>query len=249
MVERCADCGFDLAAGMVEVVPTAHYMIGGVLFNGDCSTSLPGLFAAGEDTGGVHGANRLGGNGVANSTVFGAIAGDTMAAWVRADGACREPDEDALQEAIRVAERPFNQKTGDVEGIREALLECMWEDVGIVRDAEGLTRAEQRLNELEGQLSAIGMASQERAFNLTWHDWLNLSNLILVSKSIRAAAIQREESRGARFRQDFPQRGSLEDSSYVTVRLNGTSELGKFQLDERPVRFSRVKPGQTLITQ
>src|SRR5687767_6116621 len=249
MVERCADCGFDLAAGLVEVVPTAHYMMGGVLFNGDCSTSLPGLFAAGEDTGGVHGANRLGGNGVANSTVFGAIAGDTMAAWVRADGACREPDEDALQEAIRVAERPFNQKPGDVEEIREALLECMWEDVGIVRDAAGLTRAEQRLNELEGQLSAIGMASQERAFNLTWHDWLNLSNLILVSKSIRAAAVQREESRGAHFRQDFPQRGSLEDSSYVTVRLNGTSELGKFQLNERPVRFSRVKPGQTLITQ
>ena len=87
--ERCADCGFDLAGGVVEVVPTAHYMMGGVLFNGDCSTSLRGLFAAGEDTGGVHGANRLGGNGVANSTVFGAIAGDAMAAWVRGEGKWR----------------------------------------------------------------------------------------------------------------------------------------------------------------
>ncbi len=104
MVERCADCGFDLAGGMVEVVPTAHYMMGGVLFHGDCSTSLPGLFAAGEDTGGVHGANRLGGNGVANSTVFGGIAGDAMAAWVRAEGAWRAPDEAALQEAIAIAE-------------------------------------------------------------------------------------------------------------------------------------------------
>src|SRR5262249_5316502 len=75
MVERCADCGFDLAAGRVEVIPPAHYMMGGVRFAPDCATAMPRLYAAGEDTGGVHGANRLGGNGVANSTVFGGIAG------------------------------------------------------------------------------------------------------------------------------------------------------------------------------
>src|SRR5437588_3824398 len=80
MVERCADCGFDLAAGRVEVIPTAHYMMGGVAFAPDCTTERRGLFVAGEDSGGVHGANRLGGNGVANSTVFGAIAGDSIAA-------------------------------------------------------------------------------------------------------------------------------------------------------------------------
>ena len=228
---------------MVEVVPTAHYMMGGVLFNGDCSTSLAGLFAAGEDTGGVHGANRLGGNGVANSTVFGGIAGDAMAAWVRAEGAWRAPDEAALQQAIAIAEKPFNQKPGNVEEIREALLECMWEDVGIVRDGEGLTRAARRLSQLDDQLNLIGMASNERAFNLTWHDWLNLSNLILVSRSIQSAAAKRAESRGAHFRQDFPQLGSLEESSYVTVGFDGG-----FQLGEQPVRFTRVRPGQTLVT-
>src|SRR3954466_9562142 len=90
MVERCADCGFDLAGGRVEVVPTAHYMMGGVEFSPDGRTTLDALFAAGEDTGGVHGANRLGGNGVANSTVFGAIEGDAMAAWVR-DAGFRDP--------------------------------------------------------------------------------------------------------------------------------------------------------------
>ncbi len=246
MVERCADCGFDLAGGMVEVVPTAHYMMGGVLFNGDCQTSLRGLFAAGEDTGGVHGANRLGGNGVANSTVFGGIAGDAMAAWVRAEGAWRAPDETALQQAIAFAEKPFNEKPGDVEEIREALLECMWEDVGILRDAAGLARAARRLRELDEQLSKIGMASQERAFNLTWHDWLNLSNLILISRSIQAAATWRTESRGAHFRADFPQRGPLEQSSYVTVRWEG-DQPGEFQLGEQPVRFSRVRPGETLL--
>ena len=78
MVDRCRDCGFDLAGGLVEVVPTAHYFMGGVVCEVDTSTERFGLFVAGEDASGMHGANRLGGNGVANSTVFGGIAGDVM---------------------------------------------------------------------------------------------------------------------------------------------------------------------------
>ena len=92
MVERCADCGFDLAGGRVEVVPTAHYMMGGVEFDLQCRTAMPGLYTAGEDTGGVHGANRLGGNGVANSTVFGGIAGDEVGAYVTQCGDAPPPD-------------------------------------------------------------------------------------------------------------------------------------------------------------
>src|SRR5262245_24663511 len=99
MVERCADCGFDLAGGQVEVVPTAHYMMGGVTFAPNCMTAMPRLFAAGEDTGGVHGANRLGGNGVANSTVFGGIAGDAMAMALRKVEALADPDPTALTQA------------------------------------------------------------------------------------------------------------------------------------------------------
>src|SRR5438874_13038170 len=108
MVERCADCGFDLAGGLVEVVPTAHYMMGGVVFAPDCTTALSGLFVAGEDSGGVHGANRLGGNGVANSTVFGAVAGDAMARWLGsglgADVHFADPDEERLESAIQYCE-------------------------------------------------------------------------------------------------------------------------------------------------
>ena len=104
----------------------------------------------------------------------------------------------------------------------------------------GLTRAARRLNELDDQLDKIGMASEERAFNLTWHDWLNLSNLILVSQSIQSAAAKREESRGAHFRQDFPQRGSLEESSYVTVRLRRTS----FNSASNPCAFLASRPAK-----
>ncbi len=101
MVDRCRDVGFDLVKGLVEVVPTAHYMMGGVVFEPDCRTELAGLFAAGEDTGGVHGANRLGGNGVANSTVFGGIAGDAMADWVPSEGVLAEPDPAAVDRRAR----------------------------------------------------------------------------------------------------------------------------------------------------
>src|ERR671939_590336 len=109
MVERCADCGFDLAGGLVEVVPTAHYMMGGVVFSPDCTSEVEGLFIAGEDSGGVHGANRLGGNGVANSTVFGGIAGDTMAQWLQANRPLREPDRSAIDAAVAACRAPLGK--------------------------------------------------------------------------------------------------------------------------------------------
>src|SRR4051794_1222723 len=135
MVERCADCGFDLAGGRVEVVPTAHYMMGGVEFAPDCTTEWRGLFVAGEDSGGVHGANRLGGNGVANSTVFGGIAGDAIASWLQHAGAWHEPDATMLDAAVARAEAPLRDAGGDpeaLEKIRERLYASMWDDAGIM---------------------------------------------------------------------------------------------------------------------
>ena len=243
MVERCEDCGFDLAGGLVEVVPTAHYMMGGVVFRPDCTTALPGLFAAGEDTGGVHGANRLGGNGVANSTVFGGIAGDSMAAWLRRHPEQRVADEAAIRDSIARHEAPFAKPAGDLEPIREALFDCMWEDVGVLRDADGLRRALARLEALDGRLQQVGVADDDRAFNLTWHDWLNLNSLIAVSRVIATAALAREDSRGAHFREDFPQTDDLASSSYIVVRQGADGVA----LTREPVRFTRVAPGQTLL--
>ena len=243
MVERCADCGFDLAGGLVEVVPTAHYMMGGVVFRADCSTALPGLFAAGEDTGGVHGANRLGGNGVANSTVFGGIAGDTMAAWVQRNGRLRDPDGDALVAAAATHLLPFAQPAGSVDALREALFDCMWEDVGILRTAAGLERALVTLDALEARLARTGVAGDDRAFNLSWHDWLNLKNLIAVSRVIATSALAREDSRGAHFREDHPETGSLPSSTYIVI----TQQSSELTVRRAPVQFTRVQPGQTIL--
>jgi fumarate reductase flavoprotein subunit len=244
MVERCADCGFDLVGGLADVVPTAHYMMGGVVFKTDCTTDLHGLFVAGEDSGGVHGANRLGGNGVANSTVFGGIAGDVMPGWVKANGEFRAPDQDAIAAAVARCQAPLSRKGGDMNAIREQLYNVMWEDVGIVRDAESLVRAEGQLDELDARLDAIGIDGSNLAFNLTWHDWLNLKNLVMVSKSIRFAAMAREDSRGAHFRADHPDVRDLENSRYTCVGWQG----GRFNIETRQVKFTRVKPGESLLT-
>jgi len=243
MVTRCADCGFDLAGGRVEVVPTAHYMMGGVEFEIDCTTAMLGLFAAGEDCGGVHGANRLGGNGVANSTVFGGIAGEEMAAYVARAGALKDPDTAAVEAGIARAERPYALIPGDLGALREKLWSLMWDEVGILRTDAGLRRGLAGLDALEEELGATGLADGDRAFNLTWHDWLNLESQIAISRVIATAALAREDSRGAHFREDFAQTGDLDGTTYTRV----TAEGDRVALDMVPVDFSIVKPGESLI--
>lgn len=243
MVDRCRDCGFDLSGGLVEVVPTAHYLMGGIVCAADTSTAIPGLFVAGEDAGGVHGANRLGGNGVANSTVFGGIAGDVMPAWIAAHPEFHVPDEAALRDELERATLPFRRPPGDVNALREALLDAMWEDVGVVRDAVGLARGLARIEALESELLATGVADTDRAFNLTWQDWLNLRSLVETSRVIALAAAQRQNSRGAHFRTDFPAPGDLATSRYTEAQQID----GKTTINERPVLFTRIQPGQSLL--
>ena len=244
MVERCADSGFDLAGGLVEVVPTAHYMMGGVVFHADTSTDLPGLFAAGEDTGGVHGANRLGGNGVANSTVFGGIAGDTMAHYV-SNREFLEPNQESIEQSIAMHRKPLTQAQGDIEFIRDELADCMWDQVGILRNQNDLVAARERLDRLDAMLQTMGVGDTNPAFNLTWQDWLNLRNLLLVSKTVVEAALVRENSRGAHYREDYPEEGDLETSYYTAVQMNGD----QLRIDKKPVIFSMVKPGETILVE
>jgi fumarate reductase flavoprotein subunit len=243
MVERCADCGFDLAGGLVEVVPTAHYFMGGVVCKVDTSTELPGLFVAGEDASGMHGANRLGGNGVANSTVFGGIAGDTIPPWIRANAGHRAADENLIEAEVARAMHAFTYKPGDVNRLRESLLDTMWEDVGVIRDRAGLDRGLAALDGIEAELLATGVSDGDRRFNLTWQDWLNLRSLIETSRVIALAGRARENSRGAHFRADFPDPGELATSTFTVAR----QRAGKIEVAEEPVRFTIVRPGETLI--
>jgi len=243
MVDRCRDCGFDLAGGLVEVVPTAHYFMGGVVCRADTATEWPGLFVAGEDASGMHGANRLGGNGVANSTVFGGIAGDTMPAWIAANPDRREPDEGVLAAEVARALHPFTRPAGDVNALRERLLDLMWDEVGVVRDEAGLERGLRGLEALEDELLATGVPDGDRAFNLTWHDWLNLRSLVETSRVIALAARQRRNSRGAHYRSDHPDPGDLATSTFTVARQVD----GRLAIADEPVLFTHVRPGESLL--
>src|SRR5213079_2175435 len=142
MRDRCLRIGYDLARERVEVCPTAHFNMGGVRIDRNGFTNLEGLFAAGEDAGGVHGANRLGGNGVAESTVYGARVGEFVAGWVKSR-AMDEPRRDQIAAAQATTERFLgaNSSENNPFVLRDGLGKLMWEKAGIVRDGAKLTAA------------------------------------------------------------------------------------------------------------
>ncbi|WP_299770836.1 FAD-binding protein [uncultured Tateyamaria sp.] len=242
MVKRCADSGFDLAAGKVEVVPTAHYFMGGVVVDVDTRTAMEGLYVAGEDAGGAHGSNRLGGNGVANSTVYGGIAGDTMGRDV-AQMTLRDPDEDVLAAEFERTIHPLTRKPDLILPLRKQLQDLMWEEVGVMRTEAGMKRGLDGIAQVSDALMDAGVDASNLAFNLTWHDWLNLRSLCDISEVITKAGIARENSRGAHYREDFPEDGGLENSDFTVATQDGEG----VKVTREPVKFTIVRPGETIL--
>ena len=259
MVKRCADCGFDLAGGRVEVVPTAHYMMGGIEFDKRTATAVPGLFVAGEDAGGVHGANRLGGNGVANSTVYGGISGDEMAAEVSPFVNNRTPHRDldmnVVEQGITRVEKPFSAASnavsaskshGNIAELRDKLGDVMWEKIGILRNDQGIKEGIAAVESIASELTTHAVSDSDRRFNLSWHDWLNLQSLTDISRVIGEASLARCDSRGAHFREDFPDTGSLDETTFTRISWK-CKEAELPQTEMVPVSFDIVRPGESLL--
>jgi succinate dehydrogenase/fumarate reductase flavoprotein subunit len=241
MLERCLDFGFDLRLAPVEVSPTAHFHMGGVTIDPTChARGLSGLLIAGEDAGGTHGANRLGGNGVAESTVFGAIAGETAAREV---ASADQPP--AALEAARVSEiqaRALAPLLGngaeDAFELRDQLENTMWERVGLVRDGPGLQAALCTIAELKDRATRVCVPNSRR-LNLAWTAALDVQNLLEVAELTARSAELRQESRGAHFRADFP---VADDARWlVNIQLRRASH-GSVESWETPVRFTRMMP-------
>jgi fumarate reductase flavoprotein subunit len=236
MVHRCRDFGRDLAREPVEVGPTAHFMMGGIVVDQTCRTDAEGLFAAGEDTGGVHGANRLGGNGVAESTVFGGIAGDVMAEWVVGRPLPQIPDALAAAAATATA-APLELSEGEsLYSLQARLRQLMWEHVGLIRTGEGLRQALGEIEDVGQRLGAVAVRGGG-AYNLAWQDWLNLQNQTTVAWLIARSALERTESRGSHYRRDFP-----EPAAEAVAVLAGYIDGAGPKVWTEPVRYTRLKP-------
>lgn len=243
MYKRCLSVGYDMAKDLIQVTPTAHFQMGGVGIDSGCRTSIAGLFASGEDAGGVHGANRLGGNGVAESMVFGAVAGDTLAQYVRGTDLKAADPQSIREHAQRLNPR---EGRGNAFALRAELGSIAWEHLGIIRSEQSLRAAAEALERLS-EATATLPVPRERGGSAALQERMNLENLLSVARLIRASASLRKESRGSHYREDFP---DLSDDYLVNfyLRRDGDDALAS---ESRPVRFTRRTPdqlkGETLI--
>jgi succinate dehydrogenase / fumarate reductase flavoprotein subunit len=224
----------DITKEPMEVGPTTHYMMGGVRVDGDSQMStVPGLFAAGEVAAGLHGANRLGGNSLSDLLVFGKRAGEFAADFARHNGAAAV-DQTQIETVTKTALEPFDRgPTGENPyQIQYDLQEAMQDLVGIVRTEGEMTRALEVLAQLRTRAAKAGIAGN-RQYNNGWHTAMDLDNMLLVSEAVTRAALLRKESRGAQFRDDFPDKDP-EWGKYNIAVLRGDD--GAMRVEKRPLQ-------------
>jgi len=235
MAERCTQFGYDLARGMVPISPTAHFFMGGAVIDKDCHTGLEKLFVAGEDAGGVHGANRLGGNGICESCVYGRQAGKSLARYL-SKPENRTIKESALGMAKDVQARlvaPLSRTGGRSPlEIKRDLQEVNWLKVGIVRNKTDLEAAMSDFSSLRDDMCKAGISGSQ-TYNMVYGTYLDTLNLIDVSVMAAASALERDETRGAHTRSDFPEQRDDYGLFNIFMRrgANGLPEIEKHAVE------------------
>jgi succinate dehydrogenase / fumarate reductase flavoprotein subunit len=240
---RLAD--IDITQQPMEVGPTTHYMMGGVRVDGDTQMStVDGLFAAGECAAGVHGANRLGGNSLSDLVVFGKRAGEHAASFAR-DVDWQDPHEDQIEEAARAALVPFERGNNtDAESsykVQHDLQELMQERVGIVRKEAEMARALDEMARLR-ERAVLVQVEGHRQYNPDWHNALDLRHLLTVAEAITRAGLARPESRGAHFREDFPNKDDACGKTQIAIRKgeDGTMRVSRVSLPDIPAELTQI---------
>jgi succinate dehydrogenase / fumarate reductase flavoprotein subunit len=206
----------DITTDPMEVGPTLHYFMGGIRVDSETQqTAVPGLFACGECSGGMHGANRLGGNSLSDLLVFGALAGRGADEYIKSLGEHPSPPDEAVAEGMRRATDILNREEGSNPYlVHEELQGIMNDGVNIVRDKEGLEDAIEKLGALQADVERVKAAGSSQ-YNPGWHEAISLNSLMITAESVARAALVREESRGAHTRTDFP--GEQDDWQKVRV--------------------------------
>ncbi|HEY5103498.1 MAG TPA: fumarate reductase/succinate dehydrogenase flavoprotein subunit [Acidimicrobiales bacterium] len=217
--------GVDITREAMEIGPTCHYIMGGVQVDADSQqTVVPGLFAAGEVGGGMHGANRLGGNSLSDLVVFGRRAGIGAAEYIEAGSFATTMDQKAVEAAIKEALEPFERSEGENPyDVQHDLQEMMQVNVGIIRNAEELDAATKKLDEFTERVKHIAVKGG-RAYNPGWNLATDLPAMISLSKAVTRGAILRKESRGGHTREDFP----LPDAELGKVNFAQSTDGGNW---------------------
>jgi succinate dehydrogenase / fumarate reductase flavoprotein subunit len=233
----------DITKEAMEVGPTTHYVMGGVRVDADTQmSSVPGLFAAGECAAGINGANRLGGNSLSDLLVFGKRAGEFAAKHARSGGGGAIQAQQ-VEAAARTALEPFDrgaQGEGPYQ-VQYALQEMMQDLVGIVRSEAEMQRALAGLEALRDRARRVGVGGH-REYNPGWHAALDLPNLLLVSEAVTRAAIERRESRGGHFREDYPEKDAAFGKVNIVLRKgrDGRMELTRAPIPEMPGELKEI---------
>ena len=236
MLERCLMIGRDLRREPIEVCPTSHFHMGGVRIDRDCRSEFPGLLVCGEDSGGVHGANRLGGNGVADSTVYGRRAGLCAANTV---GARRMTKVDPSS-VIAGALAPWDRSDGEQpQRLHTEFRALMMRDVGVVRDAASLRVAIAALDSMQERVSRV-VVKGSRRYNLTWNAALDVRNAVTVGQMVARSALLREESRGAHYRSDFPAEDPAWTCNITVRREREEMRFAREDVVREPARAAQV---------
>ncbi len=224
--------GVDITKEPMEVGPTTHYVMGGVKVDGDTQMSrVPGLFAAGEVGAGLHGANRLGGNSLSDLIVFGKRAGEHAAKFAKENAGSTIPDE-AVEGAINDVLAPFDgSRTENPYEVQHDLQDMMQANVGIVRNEADMAKAIDGIAQLRGR-AAKAMATGNREYNPSWHTVMDLNNLLCVSEAVARCGIDRRESRGAHFREDYPAKDEAHAGHNTIV---SKAEDGSMALRREPI--------------
>src|SRR5947199_7254148 len=232
----------DITEQPMEVGPTTHYIMGGVRVDPDTQMSrLPGLFAAGECAAGINGANRLGGNSLSDLLVFGKRAGEFAATFAR-DNPHGQINTDEIDTVAREALAPFERSNGENPySIQKDLQESMQNLVGIVRTEAEMREALERIDELKGRAKQAAVTGN-REYNPGWHTALDLKNLLTVSEAITRAALERKESRGAQFREDYPDKDERfgKVNTIVSKSADGSMQVHLEPLPEMPDYLKQV---------
>ena len=234
----------DITEEPMEIGPTTHYVMGGIRVDADSQEStVPGLFACGECAAGINGANRLGGNSLSDLIVFGKRAGEYAAQYAKKN-ASGNIDQNQVKAAIKEALLPFERFDGNAEGpfqVQYALQETMQDLVGIVRTESEMKTALEKIAELRNRADKVGVTGNQE-YNAGWHTALDLKHLLTVSEAITVSGIERKESRGGHFRDDFPQKDPRFGKVNLVVKkgADGRAEVREVQIPELPPELKQV---------